>query len=234
MGLSARCCSVERMVDIEGGGGAGALQAEPAPSQTSIELLCIYVHCPYDIVDELARRIKMEVIVEWPMLKQRWLIILFGIVMQYVHGIFTQLAHRMHQPQAQPLHDIGFDLTPELGPDKHWVSETLFGIMFAMFVLWTFSPFVTQHKRFYTVVMWSRILMVLVVCQGLRIITFSVTQLPGPSFHCRAGQDMAIRPWPDHWSGHVLVDVQRAAHKSCGDLLFSSHTIFMLTGVCVL
>jgi len=26
------------------------------------------------------------------------------------------------------------------------------------------------------------------VCQALRIITFSVTQLPGPSFHCRAGQ----------------------------------------------
>lgn len=55
-------------------------------------------------------------------------------------------------------------LTPqqELGPDKHWVSETLFGIMFALFVLWTFSPFVLQHKRFYTVVMWSRLLMVLV------------------------------------------------------------------------
>jgi len=46
------------------------------------------------------------------MLKQRWLIILFGIIMQYVHGIFTQLAHRMHQPQAEPLHDVGFDLTP--------------------------------------------------------------------------------------------------------------------------
>jgi hypothetical protein len=47
-----------------------------------------------------------------PMLKQRWLIIVFGIVMQYVHGIFTQLAHRMHQPQEEPLHDLGFDLTP--------------------------------------------------------------------------------------------------------------------------
>jgi len=49
---------------------------------------------------------------------------------------------------------------------------------------------------------------------------------------------MAIRPWPEHWTGHVYIqDVQRAAHKSCGDLLFSSHTIFMLTGeslrVCV-
>lgn len=47
-----------------------------------------------------------------PMLKQRWKILLFGIIMQYVHGIFTQLAHRMHQPQREPLHDVGFDLTP--------------------------------------------------------------------------------------------------------------------------
>lgn len=69
------------------------------------------------------------------------------------------------------------------------------------------------------------------VCQALRITTFTVTQLPGPSFHCREGEATATRPWPDHWTGHVVVDVQRAAAKSCGDLIFSSHTTFMLTGV---
>ena len=47
-----------------------------------------------------------------PMLQKRWRIILFGLVMQYVHGIFTQLAHRMHHPQEEPLHDVGFELTP--------------------------------------------------------------------------------------------------------------------------
>jgi hypothetical protein len=51
-----------------------------------------------------------------PMLRQRWKIIVFGIVMQYVHGIFTQLAHRMHQPQEEPLHDVGFALTPVSEP----------------------------------------------------------------------------------------------------------------------
>ncbi len=50
----------------------------------------------------------------------------------------------------------------ELGPDQHWVSEALFGVAFASFVLWTFTPFITQRKRFYTAVMWSRLLMVLV------------------------------------------------------------------------
>lgn len=50
----------------------------------------------------------------------------------------------------------------ELGPDKFWVSESIFGTLFVMFIFWTFTPFVTQRKRFYTVVMWSRLLMVLV------------------------------------------------------------------------
>jgi hypothetical protein len=46
------------------------------------------------------------------MLKARWKQVLFGAMFQYVHGIFTQLAHRMHQPQEQPLGDIGFRFLP--------------------------------------------------------------------------------------------------------------------------
>lgn len=68
------------------------------------------------------------------------------------------------------------------------------------------------------------------VCQALRIVTFSVTQLPGPSFHCRASEPGARRAWPAHWTGHFIVDVGRQVSKSCGDLIFSSHTTFMLTG----
>lgn len=47
-----------------------------------------------------------------PLLKARWKQVLFGALFQYVHGIFTQLAHRMHQPQEQPLGDIGFRFLP--------------------------------------------------------------------------------------------------------------------------
>ncbi len=50
----------------------------------------------------------------------------------------------------------------ELGPGQFWVSEAIFGSLFASFAVWTFTPFVLQRKRFYTVVMWSRLLMVLV------------------------------------------------------------------------
>ena len=47
-----------------------------------------------------------------PLLRERWRTILAGAVFQYVHAMATQLAHRMHQPLAQPLHDLGFDLLP--------------------------------------------------------------------------------------------------------------------------
>nr|BCL66110.1 hypothetical protein [Volvox africanus] len=212
----------------DGGFDEGRQQGSPRSGPAQCHQGCSFFS---RLTLEVWRRIRLEVVVEWPLLKQRWKVLLFGIVMQYVHGIFTQLAHRMHKPQDKPLHDVGFDLTPELGPDKHWVSETLFGLAFAIFVLWTFSPFVSQRKLFYTVVMWTRLLMVLVVCQALRIMTFSVTQLPGPSFHCRANEPSARRSWPVHWTGHLVVDVGRQVSKSCGDLIFSSHTTFMLTGI---
>ena len=54
-------------------------------------------------------------------------------------------------------------LSQELGPEQHWVSEALFATLFVMFFGWSFTPFVThQRKRFYTVVLWSRLLMILV------------------------------------------------------------------------
>ena len=255
--------------------------------------------------------------------------------------------------------------------------------MFIPFILWSFSPFVTARKRFYTAVLYARLLMVLVsewpagqvawgfdgiqqghsdgldpsviagfwlllgrgqpaatralgaahvqdmlltfvgtptrpcvapltsvpcislppcraACQILRIISFTVTQLPAPNYHCRLGKETAVREMPEHWWGHVVVDVgrqvsasqtflhclvaglhvlqagrqlacwtlmlycrlpasrhgrtvtlgstacdQRAAPRACwyagcpapqathgcGDLIFSSHTTFVLTGV---
>lgn len=50
----------------------------------------------------------------------------------------------------------------ELGLENAWVSETIFWCMFIPFIFWSFSPFVTARKRFYTAVLYARLLMVLV------------------------------------------------------------------------
>lgn len=143
----------------------------------------------------------------------------------------TQLAHRMHRPQPELLHDVGFDLLPELGLEGAWISETIFWVMFIPFVLWSFSPFVTARKRFYTAVLYARLLMVLTACQSLRILSFTVTQLPAPNYHCHMGEPTAVRPMPTHWWGHIVVDLGRQATHGCGDLIFSSHTTFVMVGV---
>lgn len=49
----------------------------------------------------------------------------------------------------------------ELGIVNEWVSELIFTTLFFSFVTWTFSPFVTATKRFYTAVIYARLLMVL-------------------------------------------------------------------------
>lgn len=72
--------------------------------------------------------------------------------------------------------------------------------------------------------------MVLTLCQILRIISFSVTQLPAPNYHCREGESTSIKEPADKWWDHILVDVGRQATHGCGDLIFSSHTTFVLVG----
>lgn len=119
----------------------------------------------------------------------------------------------------------------EIGLQNAWISETIFWSLFIPFIVWSFSPFFTARKRFYTVVIYSRILMVLTLCQILRIISFTVTQLPAPNYHCREGETTAVREMPDSWVGHVVVDVGRQATHGCGDLIFSSHTTFVLVGM---
>eukprot|EP00798_Chlamydomonas_sp_ICE-L_P005996 gene5996-5287_t len=65
--------------------------------------------------------------------------------------------------------------------------------------------------------------------QRWKIIVFGIIMHPG--FHCRTNSPTATRPWPEDWTGHVVIDVQNGVSKGCGDLIFSSHTIFMLTGI---
>ena len=65
----------------------------------------------------------------------------------------------------------------------------------------------------------------------LRALSFGSTILPGPAHHCREGQPTAHREWVHHWWEHLIVDFRRQASFSCGDLIFSSHTTFILSFV---
>ncbi|GLU02281.1 hypothetical protein SLE2022_195360 [Rubroshorea leprosula] len=179
---------------------------------------------------KLWRKICTETFLEISLLEENWKLIFAGLVFQYIHGLAAHGVHYLHRP-GPTLQDAGFFLLPELGPDKNYMSETVFTIIFCSFVLWTFHPFVFQCKRIYTVLIWCRVFAYLVVSQSLRIITFYSTQLPGPNYHCREGSKLARLPRPESLLQVLLINFPQGAIYGCGDLIFSSHMIFSLVFV---
>ena len=166
---------------------------------------------------------------QWPLFKLHWWIILLCLAFQYVHGVFTQLAYILASPAPAPLPDLGFTILPELPLSADWASETLFYCLFFGGILWTLSPFVARRSAFTTVGALSAALPALVLCQALRIACFQSTRLPSPAPHCLSDSPVAVKPRPQHWWNYILINVVTQASKSCGDLIFSSHCIFVLS-----
>lgn len=80
----------------------------------------------------------------------------------------------------------------------------------------------SEPPRF-TFLMITRFTKVLLIAQTLRCIAFLVTSLPGPNYHCRPGAPDYAPP-----EGWFDVVARQDAFKGCGDLVFSSHTIFLM------
>ncbi|XP_010923177.1 phosphatidylinositol:ceramide inositolphosphotransferase isoform X1 [Elaeis guineensis] len=179
---------------------------------------------------KLWRKVCMETSVELQLLLEKWKLLLAGLIFQYIHGLAARGVHYLHRP-GPALQDLGYMVLPELGKERGYISESLFTVIFLSFVLWTFHPFIYHSKRFYTVLLWRRVLAFLVASQVLRIITFYSTQLPGPNYHCREGSELARLPRPESVFEVLLINFPHGVIYGCGDLIFSSHMIFALVFV---
>lgn len=81
----------------------------------------------------------------------------------------------------------------------------------------------SSRPLLFTFMMLTRFTKVVIIAQTLRCIAFLTTSLPGPNYHCRPGApDYAP---PDGW---FEIFARQDAFKGCGDLVFSSHTIFLV------
>uniref|UniRef100_A0A0E0A036 Sphingomyelin synthase-like domain-containing protein n=1 Tax=Oryza glumipatula TaxID=40148 RepID=A0A0E0A036_9ORYZ len=80
------------------------------------------------------RKVTTETSVELSLLREKWGLLLAGIVFQYIHGLAARGVHYLHRP-GPLLQDLGFMALPELGQDKGYLSESIFASIFASFVL---------------------------------------------------------------------------------------------------
>ncbi|CAL4892761.1 unnamed protein product [Urochloa decumbens] len=122
-------------------------------------------------------------------------------------------------------------ITSEVSVELKILSEKWRLLLAGLVFQWTFHPFILQTKRFYTVLIWRRVLAFLCASQFLRIVTFYSTQLPGPNYHCRQGSPLARLPPPQNVAEVLLINFPRGVIYGCGDLIFSSHMIFTLVFV---
>lgn len=158
------------------------------------------------------------------LLKFNYKVLLLGVFFQYVHSVGTNVAYYLHQ-QREPLYDLGFATFPALSRQMQVLSEVMFFVLVGGTILFALSPFFnrTMKRKLYTTLMLSRFIGVCVLAQSLRVITFLATSLPGPNYHCRPGSTEYNPP-------RTAYDIflRQDAFTGCGDLVFSSHTIFVL------
>jgi len=202
--------------------------------------------------------IVLHFIMELNMLRKDWVIIFAGFVMQWVHSILTNLAYYYHTQlsaaQRIPLKDIAYETLPVLEGGWWMVSEYLFVAMLFTIIISIASILVMNwnppHGRpLYCIPIIKRLFMTLSCCQVLRCVSFLVTTLPGASRQCLynvpedMGRDELIfgpahdRGNPNGWAPPITMnDIiwRMDATNGCGDLMFSSHTIFTMLFVCII
>jgi len=196
-------------------------------------------------------------LMELKMFQTEILFILFTTCFQFFHSAVTNVAYLQHAQlnaaNRVPLKDLAFEMLPALDGDLWVISEYFFLVIVGVCVSCIASNLIVKwnapHGRpIYSVQILRRMGMTLCICQVLRMISFLVTTLPGASRQCRytvpdglTSEEMVNGPAPEEGNpigygppknlNDVLFRVD--ATNGCGDLMFSSHTIYTMTFVCI-
>lgn len=211
----------------------------------------------YAFVLRSRENIIIHFLMEAKMLRTDLLFILFATFYQFFHSAVTNVAYLQHAHLSAanrvPLRDVAFDVLPALDGEYWIVSEyiayAIVGTAISCIVGTLVVKWNAPHGRpIYAIQINRRMGMVWIVCMTLRMISFLVTTLPGASRQCRyalpaglTSEEMLNGPAPDEgnpvgWAPPTdLHDVlfRVDASNGCGDLMFSSHTIYTMTFVCV-
>ncbi|KAF0686786.1 Aste57867_21449 [Aphanomyces stellatus] len=199
--------------------------------------------------------LKVHLLFELKIILAEWKLILIGLLCQYIHSIFHNLAYWMQMKltpeQRMPLYDQGFELLPELTDAQANISEYLvfggiFGPSIVLFVSILFiKPSGKSPPRLLSLLA-KRVLLQTGMCLMLRCVSFLVTSLPGAAPHCRPTFNatcldvnaanpgklaLCMTPNPYFKPPTTAVDMffHIDALNGCGDLMFSSHTTYTMS-----
>jgi len=197
-----------------------------------------------------------HLVINLTILAVEWRLLLLGVCWQLVHSTATNVVYyleatRMTGAQRLPLHDLSFEVLPLLSGYMWGLSDLLLlgiiAFVVGMVPLSLVAAFrKPDRKPLYIAFAARRFFLSLVLLQTLRIISFTVTLLPGSSYQClytltdaqkaSAAGDLAeglAAPEgnSDAWNPpRTLPEVflTMDAWTGCGDLMFSSHMIFAM------
>ena len=171
-----------------------------------------------------------------------------------VHSCFTNLVFYLESKlltgaQRMPLHDLAFDYLPVVtGAWWHFTDYLIYSMLFSVGFLVIISTFVAfnfrERRPIHAVFVLKRYFQTIMILQTLRILSFMFTLLPGSSVQClyTPTEAQLAGPASDFVSGvadpagnppeweppttlyDILFRIDPAT--GCGDLMFSSHTVF--------
>jgi hypothetical protein len=198
--------------------------------------------------------------IEGAVLSREYLWIIMGVCMQVVHSCFTNVVYYLENKymtaaQRLPLYDLAFDFLPTIqGVWWHFTDFLIYFMLLgvgSLVILSTFMAYRSQRKRpVIAVFVLKRYFKTLIVLQWLRIFSFIFTLLPGSSVQCLytpteeqlqgPASDLLQGPAPGEGNSELwappetLYDILFRIDPAtgCGDLMFSSHTIFAV--LCVM
>jgi len=167
---------------------------------------------------------------ERPILAKNYKFIITCIMFQCIHNLAANLARFVHITQT-PLYDLGFAIVPPLNPKYDFACDLVFSICTVITVVVWLSPFFDRKSIIFSTGILARFLGVLVLAQSLRILTFVMTDLPGPSPRC----NIEPKRYDERLTTNdiSLSSLLGMFSRGCGELVFSSRmmlvVLFLLT-----
>ena len=198
--------------------------------------------------------IKSHVLQEIYLLKIKFPVLLLCFIFQYFHLVSTNVAYFLHIPREPLwdlgfallpittnymnrcfyyliiIFTFFFMLSPFYYTSTYYKSSkqknntSILSNNSNKMLKWLLAKSPANKYHSYTLIMLTRFACTGVLAQCLRIITFLVTTLPGPSAHCRPDSPYYNPPT-------TLSDIlfhRTSFMNGCGDLVFSSHCLLVV------